>query len=50
MGTIDEYWGLYYHIYTFLVNGGTMNEAFGRYDRHDAIIYFNNFIKVYGTF
>ena len=50
MRTIDEYWGLHYHIYIFLVNGGTMNEAFEKYDRHDAVVYFNNFIKIYGTF
>ena len=38
-----EYWALYYHVYLFIKNGGTLHQAIKRCGRVDVARYFYKF-------
>jgi len=48
MKAIDtsEYWAMYYHVYLFFKNGGTLHSAIRKFHRVDVVKYFYNYSKV----
>jgi len=42
----SEYWAMYYHVYLFFKNGGTLHSAMKKFHRMDVVKYFYNYSKV----
>lgn len=42
----SEYWAMYYHVYLFFKNGGTLHSAINKFHRVDVVKYFYNYSKV----
>ena len=42
----SEYWAMYYHVYLFFKNGGTLHSAMKKFHRVDVVKYFYNYSKV----
>jgi len=40
---VSEYWAMYYHVYVFFKQGGTLNAALRKYSRVDVVKYFYNY-------
>lgn len=40
----EECWGLNYHVYDYLVKGGSLNNAFEKWDNR-VVLYFYNWIS-----
>jgi hypothetical protein len=39
----SEYWAMYYHVYLFFKQGGTLHSALKKYNRVDVVKYFYNY-------